>query len=331
MKRLLFTTLMVLFLGLVSCKTDKAALPGNMRFSEYTGKGVLDWETSQGALADTSFDLPVYKGWPSKPYVVLGEIYHRDERRTWREREMRDAAKGAKKVGGEAIIIRWTSESGVAAFTGSAGITRTTAVDPGLRPRNTALVIRWQTEAEREAARAMDELLMRQSMAKYPGVAWNSSTSDMIRKYLYQLTEGRPFDKESFVQSHAQILNKVTSDRPEDLTGQWVYKGMVKESGLAAEGKENQFLGLATVQVNGGTITIASTDGKTEMNFSGQNDKGRLTGQVGIVGISCKAEGVALEDKISLSFQALTAGGTAQGSVVLQRMLKSSKPKIQNL
>src|SRR5688572_28311982 len=87
----------------VDAKKAATVRIGAMRFSEYTGHDKLDWETSSGALADTSYDLPVYKSWPSKPYVLLGEIYHLNERQEWREGEIRDAVKGAKKVGGEAI------------------------------------------------------------------------------------------------------------------------------------------------------------------------------------------------------------------------------------
>src|SRR5215203_1320646 len=68
----------------------------------------------------------------------------------------RGAVKGAKLVGGEAVIIRLISESGVGALTGRSG---GSAIGTGLMARTTAQVIRWQTDQEKQARKERDDHL----------------------------------------------------------------------------------------------------------------------------------------------------------------------------
>lgn len=304
-------------------------MPGDMRFSEYTGQDKFDWETSAGSLADTSYDLPVYRSWPSKPFAVLGEIYNMEERKEWREGELKDAVQGAKRVGGEAIIIKLISESGVGAITGSVG-GGLAAGRPGVLARTTAMVIRWQTESEKEARRARDNQLQKQLLADYPNLEVNSETSALVVKYLLQSSQGEV--TQDLFSRYEEIMTKVSAQSDGQLSGNWVFKGTIKEKGMVSE-KETQFLGLASLSTDGESIAIVSTEGKVEMSFSGLNAKGRLSGQAGVGGFSSKADGVALEGKISLSFQTLTPDGTAHGVVVLQRNKTAplSKPKVNQL
>jgi len=290
-------------------------MPGDMRFSEYTGKDKFDWEVSGGALSDTSYDLPVYKSWPSKPYVLIGEIYHRDARKEWQEGEFRDAVKGSQRVGGEAIIVRFTSESGVAAFTGGVRGSVLSA-GPAHIFRTSALVIRWQTPSEIQARKERDEHLLKQLLAQHPDLDINNETAALVVKYLLQTDEGEISD--DFGDRYKQLMTKISSVSGSDLSGEWIFKSVVREKGLVAE-KEDSGLGLASVKANGDTLAIVSTKGRVEISFSGQNLKGRLTGQVGVGAVSSKAEGVALDDKISITFNTVTPDGTAQGIVILQR------------
>ena len=297
-------------------------MPGDMRFSEYTGADRFDWETSAGALADTSYDLPVFRSWPSQPYVLIGEIYHKDARKEWQEGEFRDAVKGAKRVGGDAIIIRLTSESGVGALTGGAG-GNVAMNKPGFQLRTSALVVRWQTQEEIVARKQRDARLENQLIAESPNLTVSGETATLVIKYLLQSGEGEV--SPSFFESYKQIMTTL-SPNDSTLSGEWIFKSVVKEKGLVAE-KEDPELGLASVRADDDIVTIVSTKGKIELNFSGQNAKGRLTGQIGIGALSCKAEGVALVDKISISFSTLTPDGTAQGVVVLQRNPKKTETK----
>lgn len=311
-----------------SSNTNKPVkMPGDMRFSEYTGADSLEWEVSIGALADTSYELPVYRGWPSRAYAVVGDIRHKDSRKDWQEGEIRDAIKGAKRLRADAIVIKLTSESGVGAVTGTIG--KGTAKGSIAHYETTALVIRWQTEAEVQKRAERDAHLRKQLLVAKPNLDVNSQTAALAIKYLLQ--SGARENAAEFYDKYEQTMMRISPQSMGDLSGEWLFKAIIKEKGIVSE-SEDQFLGMASVRAEGENVAIVSTAGKVEMSFSGQNVKGRLNGQVGIAGISTASQGVALDDKISLTYQTLTPKGIAQGTVVLQRNRiiapKDVKPKL---
>ena len=55
----------------VAVLTILAAVCSPIRYSEYTGKKTI-WPTSSGTMSETSYRIPVYRGWPERPYKVLG-------------------------------------------------------------------------------------------------------------------------------------------------------------------------------------------------------------------------------------------------------------------
>ena len=306
-------------------------MPGDMRFSEYTGADYLEWETSIGALADTSYNLPVYRGWPSRAYAVIGDIRHRDPQKEWHEGEFRDAIKGAKKLGGDAIVIKLTSESGVGAITGTIGKGTARGLSAA-HYETTALVIRWQTDDQVQKRVERDERLRKQLLTAKPNLDVNSQTAALAIKYLLQSgVRENAFD---FYERYEQTMTRISPLSMSDLSGEWVFKAVIKEKGIISE-SEDQFLGMASVRADGENVAIVSTAGKVEINFSGQNMKGRLNGQIGIAGISTASQGVAVDDKISLTYQTLTPKGIAQGTLVLQRnriiVPKEVKPQAQKL
>ena len=306
-------------------------MPGDMRFSEYTGADYLEWETSVGALADTSYDLPVYRGWPSRAYAVIGDIRHRDPRKEWHEGEFRDAIKGAKRLHADAIVIKLTSESGVGAITGTIG-KGTARGHSAAHYETTALAIRWQTDGEVQKRTQRDESLVKKILIARPNLDVNSQTAALAIKYLLQ--SGIREDAQDFYAKYEETMTRISPQAVGDLSGEWLFKAVIKKEGIVSE-SEDQFLGIASVNADGENIAIVSTSGKVEMNFSGQTTKGRLNGQVGIAGISTASQGVAVNDKISLTYQTLTPNGIVQGSVVLQRnrmtVPKNVKPQEQKL
>ena len=80
---------------------------------------------------------------------------------------------------------------------------------------------------------------------------------------------------------------------------------------------------MARVNLKGNIITIVSTKGPIDMNFSGSLSEGRIAGQLGIATgptiISCKAEGVYTDERISLTGQTQTLDETFQGSFSFSR------------
>jgi hypothetical protein len=287
----------------------KGSIPGNMRFASYTGYDALDWETSVGALADTSYKLPVYRGWPSKPYVVLGDVRHQDPHKQWEEGELKDAVRAARAVGGDAVIIRRGAEAGVQAITG------TVNVGVYAQSMTTALIIRWQTEEEIQGQRQRDQALLEQLKAAEPGLAVSEQTGGLAVKYL--LRSGLQESSTDFFLRFQQLVKRIhrTNDTP---TGQWLFKATMKTTGIASQ-NERSFMGIAAVTADANSLAVVSLEGETEASFSGRQTGSQLNGQLGLAGHSAKAEGVVVGDKISVTFHTIDQNGTVQGTFVLQR------------
>ena len=111
MKLIQWIALGVAALFLSACSSTPK-VDSDMRYSAYAGAGFLEWETSSGSLADTSYSLPVYRGWPNRPYAVIGDVRHKDGRRRWDEDEIKKAVRTAEAQRGEAVIIRLPTSSG---------------------------------------------------------------------------------------------------------------------------------------------------------------------------------------------------------------------------
>jgi hypothetical protein len=303
--------LLVLLVGVVEGAEKRGKIPGHMRFSEYTGYDAFDWEVSVGALADTSYKIPVYRGWPSRPYAVIGDVRHQDQQKIWRDGEIRDSVKAAQAVGGDAIIIRQGSEAGVRAITGTAN----TGGILFSRAETTALIIRWQSDLEIQIRRKRDQSLLDQFKHSYPNLGVSEETGSIGVKYL--LRSGVQDTSPDFFPRFVELMKRVQSTN-DSLSGQWLFKAVLRTSGLVSQ-NERTFMGLATVKADRESMAIISLEGETEVNFSGLEANGRLNGQIGISGYSAKAEGVAVGKKISLTFQSTTQNGTVQGTFVLQR------------
>ncbi|MCZ7635832.1 MAG: hypothetical protein M5U12_07165 [Verrucomicrobia bacterium] len=89
---LLAALLMVLLTG---CDT--------MTFSQYSG-GDRVWPTGS-AFTEGVFAVPVYRGWPEKPYTVLGLVQFENPNVDWNRGDMMQAAKKAQAAGGDALIL----------------------------------------------------------------------------------------------------------------------------------------------------------------------------------------------------------------------------------
>jgi hypothetical protein len=309
-----------------ACSTVEK-LPGDMRFSEYSGADASEWPTSTGALADKSYAVPVYRAWPSKPYVVIGEVRHAKPHKHWEDDELRDAAKAASKRGGEAIIFRRTTEAGVAALTGT--LERGPLVGTGVQWQQSALVIRWQTPEETQDRQARNARLLSLLAAAKPDLQCSEDTAKLVIKYLLQTAvRGSVSD---LYPNFERIMGRISPAQPGSLAGEWLFKATITIRSLV-DSDEQSHLGLAFIRVDGNNLVIVSTEGGVELNFSGQATNSGLTGQLGISGFPVKAEGVALDDKISLTFQSTTPNGVFQGEVILQRnRLKLSPNRQQTL
>jgi hypothetical protein len=120
----------------------------NLQYSKYTGHDTSEpfgaWPISQGTMAETRFAVPVYRGWPEKPYQLLGSLSHEDPNARWNDDFFAAAARKAKGLNGDAVIIREGAEFGVSQIASAARERRNILSSH----QTTALVIRWLTPKE---------------------------------------------------------------------------------------------------------------------------------------------------------------------------------------
>jgi ADP-heptose:LPS heptosyltransferase len=74
-----------------------------LQYSEFKGEERA-WPTSP-AFATATYEVPVYRSWPEKPYIVIGHLQFKNPETDWNEGDVREAAQMAKKQGGDAIIV----------------------------------------------------------------------------------------------------------------------------------------------------------------------------------------------------------------------------------
>ena len=88
-------------------------------FHQYTGSQ-QNWPTSSGTFVSTKYDVPTYYGPPNRPYTVLGSLDATTVRGPGQDAEsaVQDAARAAKKMGADAIIVMGSGKEqvGTASF-----------------------------------------------------------------------------------------------------------------------------------------------------------------------------------------------------------------------
>jgi hypothetical protein len=85
----------LMLLGLLGC--------GSMNFTKYAGDQTA-WPAGS-SFSDKVYAVPVFRGWPERPYEVLGVVQFNNPNIDWNEGDVKQAAGQAKAAGGEAIIL----------------------------------------------------------------------------------------------------------------------------------------------------------------------------------------------------------------------------------
>ena len=131
MKKLIlsFVGLLALFLS-VGCE--------QMNYATYQGSRTA-WPAGN-SFTDLVFDVPVYRGWPKKPYAVLGYIQFNNPRVDWNDGDIKQAARQARAAGGDAIILMSRASADEAIPT---QIRKELGI---VDSRTVALVIKWKPE-----------------------------------------------------------------------------------------------------------------------------------------------------------------------------------------
>jgi len=267
-------------------------------------------------MADKGYAIPVYRGWPEKPYRVIGSIQFSNPNDYWDDGDTARAARLGKSKKGEAIIMRVGGEIGVGKIAGA-------ALDPRVRfsDQVSVLVIKWKSQAELDQERADFERFEASFRSKYPDLKLRRDLAEIgfefvsFRGLTLGTAEGRSKLEE--------ILVEVLQPSRDNNSSKWLFKGMLQSSALASSYTQPAY-GVATLTQTGDSVTLVSAPGSvTEINFSGAVKDGHLSGQLAVTSgttiFAGKAEGVLVPERISLNGQAQTADGLAQSSLTFTR------------
>jgi hypothetical protein len=82
---------------------------GGMRFTKFDGQQKA-WPMGS-SFSDQAAAVPVFRGWPEKPYELLGYIEFTSPNITWNRGDIEQAAKMAKQMGGDAMMMIPKGES----------------------------------------------------------------------------------------------------------------------------------------------------------------------------------------------------------------------------
>jgi hypothetical protein len=285
-----------------------------MRYSQYTGQK-RNWQTANAAMAETQYKVPVYRGWPDRPYDVIGSIRFVDRNKYWDDGVINMACTMAKRKGADAIIIRYGAEYGVGMITGS-------GADPQIVTAandTTALAIKWKPQAAIDAEKAAVARLVTQFKEQHKDVSVKKELFDLATEYVRSCVA--KIDSDEAAQQFSQALMDVLAP-PKSAQCRWLFRGTVRAGSLTASWSDSVY-GVATLTRTGDNVTIVSSSQGAELTFSGTIQDGRLTGQLGFSSgsaiLSTKADGVYTDERISLTGQGQTPDGTFQGSFTFAR------------
>jgi hypothetical protein len=283
------------------------------RFSEFTGR--QSWPTAAQAMSDNSFAVPVYQGWPDRPYTVIGSIAFANPANEWKAGDTAHAARIARRHGGNAMIMRQGGEFGVGAVAGA-------ALDPHVVQMSTvtALVIRWKDGNELQAEEDAKDRFVGDYKSKHPDLNVSRELVSLASDYVGSMgaSPGTPQWRSKL----DATIDKVLSNPPRGEPAHWIFKGTLQSEGITWSSTE-VFWGMARITLSEETITLASEEGRTDVNFSGRIENARVSGQMGVSSgrtiTTGPADGVIAGNRILLNGQGQTAAGRVQSSFTFIR------------
>jgi len=124
---------------------------GTTTFHPYVGQQ-HNWPTSPGAFIKPGTAIPVYYGWPPRPYIVLGFIDAVQGPSSFALGVIELAVEKAKELGADAIVVR-------SRFTVYGGNYHGSSYSKaGYRSKATVLAIKWRSGAKASRSRFRKDL-----------------------------------------------------------------------------------------------------------------------------------------------------------------------------
>lgn len=297
-------------LVLPGCATTRG-----IRYSEFAGMRE-GWPTSAGAAAETAYYIPVYmRDWPERPYEVIGQVRYENPRTYWNDDIIGRAALKAGQLGGDAVIV-----PNIKAVQPFSWLDQFTTRPTGYGQELLGYVIKWIPE---EVVRAREQRRLRfwqDFRAKHKDLASRQDLVDLAAQCLEDRGVS-PLSGEMGTQL-TELLTRVLLQDHAKWGGTWLVKGNIHEKRLTST-KTYSVADIVSATEQGGAITIVSTGSRAEISVNGTVENGKFTGTIGVglsdLSASSECEGVAVPEKISVSFRSLAASGVVEGNLVFLR------------
>ena len=271
------------------------------------------WPTSKGAVADRSYDVPVFYGWPQRPYHVIGLTQLTSRRHEWKSSEIARAARLAKGFGQDALILRSGGEWDAI---GQAAAVRHIV----LPDRTLALAIGWTSQASVDGTSHRLEGFRAYLKRANPALRLESKNDlwELGEEYVAWL--GLEIDSQPGTAKLEEALTSLIPPATDSAPSKWLFRGTIREN---ASTLETTVWGVATMSRAGENVSIVCADGDTRIAFAGLVKDDGLNGDLscseGPANLSAPAEGTLAQDKIVLNVRAQTDAGGARASFVFLR------------
>ncbi len=290
-----FLTFLLPALFLVACKPKQ--------YTPYSGVRV--WPIKKGAASEQIDGLPVYQGFPERPYDVVGTIRLANSHRSWGKGDTDEVIRLAKSNGAEGLVVS-TGESFSAMYSPEADPHLFSAAERG------AVAIKWKpANLVADASHRLDgfRYYIRRS---YPRLDLDSKMDlwQMGIEYIGWL--GLDIDSDQGTARLENTFSSIAAVDPGSGKSTWLFKGTIRASGSPASPSERFFFGKATLTQAGENITLVSNPSEPAiLQFAGQLKDKKLEGKV-----TLSAGAASYDGNISGSFSAskITLEGQADAN-----------------
>lgn len=229
-------------------------------YSAYSGNQV--WLVSKGATVETSHAIPVYYGWPERPYRVIGCIHSDEVYASWNTRDTSQAARLARNKGGDAMILRCNAETDSVAPPSSA---------PGRVPFEHihALVIKWKSQSEVEEASHRLDGLRAYLRRSFPTLRIESKPELWALGLEYVAWLGLDINSQQGAAKLEELLTNFIPTANNSTLNQWLFKATISVRFCGPLPIEETAYGIAALTQTGEKISIVARPGKVNLNFDG--------------------------------------------------------------
>lgn len=255
----------------------------SQHFSEYSGAQI--WLTSKGGTADSSHALPVYFGWPERPYRITGCIQADNCKDAWRVTDTAKAARLAHSKGGDALMIHC-----------DAAALRCLSC-PIPRDQATAYVLKWKPQNEVDEEHHRLDGLRSYLRRSYPALHLESRTDLWETSVELVASLGLDIDSRPGAAKLEEVIQNLIATNGDTNTSQWLFKGTLSKTHPGNLPIQHTFYGIATLMRNGAKVSLVSDSAQVKLAFTGRTEMNYSHGEMKLT-----LNSVALAEQLNACF-----------------------------